>query len=63
MPSFLTRTGIGRVAVACVTLDRSDLAVRIDAGPAPWSLLPSTPGDLVVRRNGPGKSGGEDLPQ
>lgn len=35
-----------------VVLADSDLAIRIQAGPAAWSLAPSAAGDVLVRSNG-----------
>jgi hypothetical protein len=39
-----------------VTISRSGLGIRIRGGPATWETLPSSPGDLIVRR------AGEDIP-
>src|ERR1043166_5683468 len=31
------------------TLDEQNLALKIQAGPAQWQLMPSKPGDMIVR--------------
>src|SRR4029453_8726010 len=35
-----------------VTLSESDLSIRVQAGPASWSMMPSVRGDMIVRTGG-----------
>jgi len=35
-----------------VTLNEKDLALSIQAGPALWNMMPSKPGDMLIRSKG-----------
>src|SRR5262249_52769151 len=55
-PSFSVTHGNGKWVIAgrknTITFNESDFSIRVQAGPALWSMMPSIRGDMLVKIRG-----------